>query len=400
MRQADGSADVRLGTVNYVLYYLLFLSVGARVAVTMVQQGYQPWVQAALLAAFLVTSLLQPVVHRRLPALMQLLLALSAALATGLMFTEPRLDYYAVLYIALSLAANRYLPLRYIPYWLGGLCALLSAALFLVFGMAEGLSYVPTYIAGVLFIGLYGRANRKAEEARIHSEELLGQLQESNRRLKVYEERAEEVAAAQERTRMARELHDAVTQTVFSINLTAEAARLACDHAPKRVPAMLDRLQELGREALSEMRSLVEELRPHTVAEVGLRRSLQKHLAMRRRRDQLEVTLAVVGEERGDAMVKEALFRTAQEALNNVLRHAGVRTAAIQLVFGEEGVILRVSDHGRGFVPTQTPARESFGLINMRERVEAVGGEFYLRTAAGDGTEIEARVPLAGGGQT
>lgn len=399
MPQADESAGVRLSPVNDVLYYLLYASVAVRMVVEAAQQGFRPWVQAALLAVFLMMSLLQPVVHRRLPAFMQPLLVLSAALATGLLFTEPTLDYYAVLYIGLSLAANRYLPLRTVPYWLAGLCVLLSSALFLAFGMAEGLSYVPTYVAGVLFIGLYGRANRKAEEARARSEELLSRLQESNRRLKIYAERAEEVAAAQERTRMARELHDAVTQTVFSINLTAEAARLACDSTPKKVPAMLDRLQELGREALAEMRSLVEELRPRAVAEVGLGRSLEKHLAMRRRRDQMEITLQVAGEERGEAAVKEALFRTAQEALNNVLRHAGVRAAAVELIFEEDTVILRVRDRGCGFAPAQVPSAESFGLINMRERVEAVGGQFRLRSASGEGTEIEARVPLGCGGQ-
>jgi signal transduction histidine kinase len=399
MRRDDHATKAQLSSVNDVLYYLLFLSVVVRAGMTAVQQGFQLWVQAALLAAFLLLSLLQPTVQRRLPALMQPLLGLSAALATLLMFTQPRLDYFALLYIVLSLAAHRYLPLSTIPYWLAGLCVLPAAALFLVFGLAEGLPYVPTYVAGVLFIGLYGRANRKAEEARAKSEELLGRLQESNRRLKIYAERAEEVAAAQERTQMARELHDAVTQTVFSINLTAEAARLAFDRNPQRVPAMLDRLKELGHEALAEMRSLVDELRPRAVAQVGLRRSLEKHLAMRRRRDQLKVAFQVSGEEHGEAPVKEALFRTAQEALNNVLRHAGVSAAEIDLVFKEEEVILRVRDRGCGFSPNAIPGGESFGLINMRERVEAVGGEFRLRTASGDGTEIEARVPLERGGQ-
>jgi signal transduction histidine kinase len=399
MAPADKSRRVHLSPVNDVLYYLLFLSVAVRLTMSAVQQGFQPWAQTALLTAFLLASLMQPLVHHRRPALMQPLLALSALLATGLIFTRPAMDYYALLYIVISLAANRYLPLRTIAVWVAGLCVLLAAALFLVFGMAEGLTYVLTYVAGLLFIGLYGRANRKAEEARAKSEELLARLQESNRRLKVYAERAEEVAAAQERTQMARELHDAVTQTVFSINLTAEAARLAYDSTPQRVPAMLVRLQELGREALAEMRSLVEELRPRTVADLGLRRSLEKHLAMRRRRDRLKVAFAVTGEERGEAAVKEALFRTAQEALNNVLRHSGAGAAAIDLTFGKEEVVLRVSDRGRGFVPGEIPPGESFGLINMRERVEAVGGEFRLKTASGGGTEIEARVHYRRGGQ-
>jgi signal transduction histidine kinase len=382
-----------------MFYYLIFTAVAVRLATQAATQGFRPWVQAALLAAFLLLSLLQPVLHRRWPVAMQPVLALAAAITTGLLSTKPRLDYYALLYVGLSLSVTRYLPLRANPYWLGGLCALLTAALLGVYGWSEGVSYIPVYIAGVLVIGLYGRANRKAEEARARSEELTSRLQEANRRLQVYAERAEEVATAQERSRLARELHDAVTQTVFSMNLTAEAARLACEENPQQVPAMLERLQELGRDALAEMRSLVDELRPRSVAELGLVGSLQKHCAMRKRRDELAVRLQVSGEERGQAVVKEALFRTAQEALNNVLRHAGVKEAAVELSFGEEEVSLRVRDSGLGFAPGAASGGESFGLINMRERVEALGGTFRLASAPGAGTTVEARVPLARGGR-
>jgi len=205
------------------------------------------------------------------------------------------------------------------------------------------------------------------------------------------------VAAAQERSRLARELHDAVTQTVFSMNLTAEAARLACEANPQKVPGMLDRLQELGRDALAEMRSLVDELRPRTVAELGLVRSLQKHLALRRKREGLEVRLAVSGRERGGETLQEALFRTVQEALNNVSRHSGVKEASVELSYGEREVELRVRDAGQGFTPGGAAQDgESFGLINMRERVEALGGSFRLAAAPGAGTTVEARLPLAG----
>jgi signal transduction histidine kinase len=390
-----------------VLSYLLFASVAVRLAASAAEQGFRPFFQAALLAAFLLLCLLQRPVHRRLPMLLQPLLVLAAAIVAGLLLTEPKMDYFAALYLVLSLSVNRYLPPRHSPYWLAGICALLSGALLIAHGLAEGLSYVPSYIAGVIFIGLYGRAIRRAEEARARSEELTGRLQEANRLLKMYAERAEEVAAAQERSRLARELHDAVTQTVFSMNLTAEGARLACEADPHKVPAMLERLQELGRDALSEMRALVDELRPRSVAELGLVGSLQKHLAMRRRRDGLVARLEVSGEQRGGEAVQEALFRTAQEALNNVLRHSGVKETDVQLRYGEREVLLTVRDAGRGFAPTAVPAagagaarapaaagRESFGLVNMRERVEALGGSFRLVSAPGAGTTVEARVPL------
>jgi signal transduction histidine kinase len=380
-----------------MLYYLAYAAVLIRLGMQAATQGFRPWLQFALLAAFLLLSLLQPAAHRRLPALLQPLLALAAAIATGLLFTQPRFDYFALLHVALSLSVTRYLRLEASPYWLGGLCAALTAGLLATYGLAEGLSYVPTYVAGVLLIGLYGRANRKAEEARARSEELAARLQEANRRLQVYAERAEEVAAAQERTHLARELHDAVTQTVFSMNLTAEGARLACELDPQKVPGMLDRLQELGRDALAEMRSLVDELRPRSVAELGLVGSLQKHLAMRRRRDGLAARLEVSGQERGGEAVKEALFRTAQEALNNVLRHSGRKEAVVELGFEDREVRLSVRDAGKGFVPDAAAGQQSFGLINMRERVEALGGAFNLVTAPGAGTTVEARVPLEPG---
>jgi len=388
-----------------MFYYLIFAAVAVRLGVQAVTEGFQPLVQFALLAAFLLLSLLQPVVHRRLPALVQPLLALAVGAVTGMLFTLPRKDYYCLLYVAISLSVTRYVPLRFSTPWLAGLCALLAVVLSLVFGLAEGVSYIPVYIAGVLVIGLYGRANRKADEARVRSEELASRLQEVNQLLKKYAERAEEVATAQERSRLARELHDAVTQTVFSMNLTAEGARLACEADPRKVPGMLDRLQELGRDALAEMRSLVDELRPRSVAELGLVRSLQKHLAMRRRRDELAVQLTVSGPERGGEAVQEALFRTAQEALNNVLRHSGVKEAEVELRYGEREVSLRVRDAGRGFTPASAPGAaaavspESFGLVNMRERVEALGGSFRLVSAPGAGTTVEARVPLEPGRQ-
>ena len=180
-----------------VFYYIVFAAVVVRLTTQAAAQGFRPLLQAALLAAFLLLSLLQPVLHRRLRALLQPCLALAAAVTTALLFTTPHLDYYALLYVALSLSVTRYLTLRSSLYWLGGLCVVLVAALLWVWGWSEGFSYVPTYIAGVLVIGLYGRANRKAQEARARSEELAARLQEANRRLKVYAERAEEVATAQ-----------------------------------------------------------------------------------------------------------------------------------------------------------------------------------------------------------
>jgi signal transduction histidine kinase len=283
--------------------------------------------------------------------------------------------------------------------WLAGICVMLTVGLIAAFGLRAAAPFATIYIAGSLIIGLYGRASRTSEAARKRSDELLRSLEEANRRLRAYAEQAEETAGAQERARLARELPDAATQTVFSMNLTAQAAKIAVSQDPARLPGMLDRLQELARDALSEMRQLIDELRPQSVAESGLVRALERHAALRERRDGMRVRLTVEGDEQGEAAVKDALFRCAREALSNVLKHAGVGEAEVTLAFSSREARLRVRDAGRGFDPDADRRPESFGLQSLRERVEALGGTVCIHSAPAEGTEIEARLPLDPGGE-
>ena len=144
------------------------------------------------------------------------------------------------------------------------------------------------------------------------------------------------------------------------------------------------------------MRSLVRELRPPTVAEEGLVKALQRYAATRERRDGLRVALRVHGEERGSAEIREILFRAAVEALNNVARHAGVSEASVELSLGADAAAITVSDPGRGFDVSAPRPPESFGLLSMRERVEALGGSMSVHSAPGAGTSVEVRLPLGG----
>jgi signal transduction histidine kinase len=382
----------------FILYFLSYLSVLIRVLLRSPEEGTVHAMVYGLLAVFLTMSILQPAISRRWPAWIHLHLVLLSVVTCILLLTTPRIDYYAILFIGLSIVAVQYLPLGVDVRWLAAICVVMTAGLIVAFGLRTAASYAPTYIAGSLIIGLYGRASRTAEAARKSSEELLERLEQANRRLRAYAEQAEEAAAAQERARLARELHDAATQTVFSMNLTAEAAKMALGQDPARVPGMLERLQELARDALAEMRMLIDELRPQSVAEAGLVRSLERHAALRERRDGMQVRLSVEGDEQGDPAVKDVLFRSAREALSNVYKHAGVGEAEVELTFGPREATLRVRDTGRGFNPEADRRPESFGLQALRERVEALGGAVCIRSAAAEGTEIEVRLPLKPGG--
>jgi len=322
-------------------------------------------------------------------------LALQCAIVLALFLTKPLVDYYAVLCVGLSIVAARDLESPADVTWLAILCATVVAGLVLAFGLGEAVQYIPIYIAACLLLGMYGRTSRRAEEARARSDELRAELEVVNRRLRAYAEQAEESAAAQERARLARELHDAATQTVFSMNLTAEAARMAVTEDPGRVPTLLERLQELSRDALAEMRALVRELRPASVADEGLVVVLRRHAAARSRRDGLRIVVEAEGEESGSTAVREALLRVAVEALNNVVKHAGAGSARVTVRFGPSAASLAVSDDGRGFDVAVPVSADSFGLLSMRERVEALGGTLVVRSAPGAGTSVEASLPRA-----
>lgn len=222
----------------------------------------------------------------------------------------------------------------------------------------------------------------------------LKELQEAHGQLQEYAAQAEELAAVQERNRLARELHDSVTQTIFSMTLTAEAARILLERDPSQAASHLSLLQELAQSALSEMRALIQQLRPTLIEEGGLAVALHQHLAALERREGLKAALQVEGEGQLPRDQEEGLFRIVQEALNNVVKHAHTDTAAVRLQLENGQVSLLIEDQGAGFDPSRSgPAREGFGLTSMRERVEMLGGTLEVRSSPGKGTQVLVQVP-------
>jgi len=208
-------------------------------------------------------------------------------------------------------------------------------------------------------------------------------------------ERSRELSTIEERKRLARELHDSVTQTLFSIGLTAEAAAELIEADPARAREQLGHLQELTRTAMLEMRSLIFELRPAELETEGLAAALRKHVDVLRRLHAQEIEVEVDGERRLPPDVEKGLLRIAQEALGNALRHSGAQHVSLRLAARDSLVALRVVDDGRGFDPEEAVARSRrLGLTSMRERAEALGGTLAIDSAPGEGTTIDVEVKL------
>jgi signal transduction histidine kinase len=201
-------------------------------------------------------------------------------------------------------------------------------------------------------------------------------------------EQAQELAVTRERQRLARDLHDSVTQTLYSLTLTAEALPRVWEKHPDQAQEALNNLHRRARGALGEMRTLLFELRPAMLLEKAPNELLRQlaHAAMGRTQTAVEVN--VQGERALPDEVRVALYRIAQEALNNVTKHAEASQVTIELDLEPEQVVLHVEDDGRGFDPLIVP-QSGFGLRNMGDRAKDVGAEFHLESRPGQGTQIE-----------
>jgi len=207
-------------------------------------------------------------------------------------------------------------------------------------------------------------------------------------------ERSRELTIAEERSRLAHELHDAVAQKLFSLRLTAQAAAALVDRDPSRAKGELHQVAVLAAEAADELRAAVVELRPAALDEDGLVATLRTQIQVLDRAHTARVTFDSCGVRALPAAQEEALLRVAQEALHNALRHSGADHVDVTLVRRGSGAVLSVTDDGSGFDPTQTRrAGRHLGLVSMRDRASGVGGALTVESAPGKGTTIEMEVP-------
>jgi signal transduction histidine kinase len=322
-------------------------------------------------------------------------------------------DHWAGLIIPLVVQVMHNFPLRTGLSITGIFSVIMSYLMISGLGPKKGLPLVLNNLSGYFLLAAAVAILQEAVAARDESQKQQAELQLAHQQLQDYTERAEELAVLQERNRLARELHDAVTQTLFSASLIAEA-----------LPALWERNQEMGRErlamlrqmsrgALAEMRTLLLELRPAALAETSLEDLLRQLGEAVTGREGVPVTLEVEGLCELPADLHVALYRIAQEALNNVVKHAKASQVAVSLCCtprvpspsSREGegagvkVELCIRDDGRGFDLDDVPP-EHMGLGIMRERAEAAGAQLGIVSQTGRGTQVTVVWPGDGGRRT
>jgi signal transduction histidine kinase len=204
-----------------------------------------------------------------------------------------------------------------------------------------------------------------------------------------------ELIVAEERKRLARDLHDSVTQQLFSIALTAEAALSQFDSDPVAARKHLEDVSAHARAASQEMRSLIFELRPAELERDGLVTTLRKHVEVLARARGRSISFDAAGDRPLPFVVESEAYFVAQEALNNALNHAGATTINVDLQIERAKLILRVRDDGEGFDVEEARARGlRLGLTSMDERASSIRGTLSIDSTPGTGTIVTMEVPL------
>ncbi|HFQ93053.1 MAG TPA: sensor histidine kinase, partial [Anaerolineae bacterium] len=231
--------------------------------------------------------------------------------------------------------------------------------------------------------------NRMAAQISRQMEELR-RLAETNARLA---EEARALAALEERNRLARELHDAIKQQLFGLGLTAASAQQLLAANPEKAAARLEQMAEMTRQIQEEMDNIIRQLRPSSLNDKGLAEALQALCANWQSQTGIPLELTIRHARTLPLDVEHSLYRVAQEALNNIARHAQAGRVSIILDYGDTAVQLQISDNGAGFDPAQQKSGSS-GLKNMAERVAEADGRLTIESQPGQGTVVAAQIPL------
>jgi signal transduction histidine kinase len=366
--------------------YLIYLAVLARTAGWGVDSFPVPplvWILLIVFGAILAT---EPAITRRLAWYPRLYALVQSGLVIAMLYTAPGMDILSMLFFPLSFQVVQYFGERIGFAWIG-VFSLAMAGTFL-FGMetAPGILMLLLGTGSNALMGGYAGLIRRTDSKRRANQKMFAELQAAYRTLKDSAAREAQLAAGKERRRLVRELHDSLTQTLFSMNLAVQAAQLSPDKT-----ASLIRLQDLSRSAAAEVQTLVGAGPARSPAADELIPALRQLAEERRTRDRLAIELEITGARDLPGLAAANLYRITQEALNNVARHAGACRVFVRLQLDSRPISLEVEDTGTGFDLGAQDRSRRFGLTGMEERAREMDWDLEIFSAPGRGTRIRVR---------
>ena len=313
-------------------------------------------------------------------------------LTIGAMLLFYELDFFAFLFLPLAGQVMFMFPRRTAFGWIFFFGIATVIGQFIQFGGLEGLSFSFLYLAGLFLIASFSNLMLSANEARLQSDQLLGELQQVHSQLQEYAGQAEELATANERNRLARELHDSVAQTLYGLTLQAEAASRKLNVGEiAEVAGYLREIRDSSQQTLKETRLLIFELRPPILEKEGLVPALRARLESVESRSGLKTQIYLQEVGRLRDRIESGLYGISNEVLNNILKHAHATEVRISLEKKDNKIIMEISDNGVGFDSASLETHGGLGLKGMRERAEQFGGDLQIQSNE-KGTRVKVEV--------
>lgn len=260
-RMDVGAMPLRPGWIGLFVTYLVFAAVVVRtLAVESIRPFLAEYLGLELVYLLFFTALF---IIPAIPSwLLHLYFVLQSALVLYILSLWPEFDFIILLFLLLSFQASLFFTGRIRWVWIIALVCLTGGSLIFFMGFFRGLGLSLTTMAAEIVVPAFLIVNQEIGIARAESQILINELEQTHQQLELYSHQVEELAAIQERNRLARELHDTVSQLIFSISLTTRSAQLLLEREPARVSEQLIRLQEMSADALSQLRSFIKQLRP------------------------------------------------------------------------------------------------------------------------------------------
>lgn len=380
----------------YPIAYAVWLAVAIRgVALNFTEGHILRWEVVYLLLAYGLLLGTERWITHRLSWYAGLYLFMQAALVTALAFISIPLDFFAALLLPLCGQAMLQFPRRTGYAWVAFFIVVIVITLVYRLGPLNALPLLLLYAAGYVFVATYANVTTEADAARRQSEGLLSELQAAHGQLQEYANQVEELAVLKERNRLARELHDSITQAIYALTLETETAMRQLGIGDKELAlAHLGQVKNDGQQALREMRLLIYELRPPILEKEGLAEAIKSRIETVEGRTGLDVSFILTGQAELSPKMEMGLFRIAQEALNNILKHAQAKQVRVSLSLTKTLITLTIADDGIGFDPTAVTGSSGggLGLANMQERAAEIGAALDLTSTPGKGTQITVEV--------
>jgi signal transduction histidine kinase len=373
--------------MRYFATYLIYFAVLVRAIGWSQDTSPIPFIIWMLLGIFGVILFTQQALTHRYPLYPRFYTLAQSGLVIAMLYRVPTIDFISMLMIPLCFQAVYFFPNRIGFAWIGVLVLAMTGMLFVGMEWEAGLTMVLGGGGAGFLMGSFAYLINRTEQRQEENQRLFASLQEAYGQLKDSAAQAEALAAVTEQHCLVRELHDSLTQTLFSMNLAVQSAQFAVAESPHQTEDYLTRLQTLTRSAISEVQSLIGHAPARPLAHGEFVAALQKMSKERLAQDGLAVNLDVYGERVLPAHVEVNLYRIAQEALNNISRYAEVCQAVIRLHLEGDTAYLEIEDHGCGFDLSDS-RQNGFGLVGMTERAREIGWNLEIRSNPGKGTLI------------